>query len=580
MSEPGITPLAQRLAEENNVDWRSLRGSGAAGQVVERDVLEYLARVMAGDEAVNPTPEPVPDGLAAWPDEDMATGPKTFIMDADDADDEEDWSFPTPVRQDPEPEPEPVEQEEDLALPEDIFLFDDDYDDHADDDADEEKAAPDVFALEADEPEDSWQDVPSQPEPLELGVEPEEQLVGRQDDLLDDFEFEDADLTDLASEDGELDTPFMAEEDLSPFLHTQPGSRESLEEQYGEAVEEPELPDFGIDFSEIGGWDESGADDPEAESDPDLFTLEEEEGMEELLAPLDHEDSDSTPRVVSPMADLSDLGFDAPDTELEEADDVSLFAEDLGGTASTEDDSAWRALMDDSDEEESWTSLTREEEPAEEEPEPEEPEYAAPAAMSAEDESDIWGMEEPAAVPAGLPLADFGTLLRRHLDVTLLSQAQTAVGQELGLGSGGTALPFLMRAAARALESAPLTAGSNGIIAAAIPTADGLALVADPGGTFRDTAQQLEAVSRMGDGQDALPAGAGLAVADMSGLQVDEAVLNVGVPVLTLGRVLHDSEKGSFLSTLTLSGHYDIQAGARFLQLASELLANPLRLLI
>ena len=36
--------------------------------------------------------------------------------------------------------------------------------------------------------------------------------------------------------------------------------------------------------------------------------------------------------------------------------------------------------------------------------------------------------------------------------MTLLSQAQPAVGQELGLGSGGTALPLLMRAAARAPE--------------------------------------------------------------------------------------------------------------------------------
>ena len=46
VSEPGITPLAQRLAEENNVDWRSLAGSGDDGTIVERDVLEYLARVM------------------------------------------------------------------------------------------------------------------------------------------------------------------------------------------------------------------------------------------------------------------------------------------------------------------------------------------------------------------------------------------------------------------------------------------------------------------------------------------------------------------------------------------------------
>ena len=70
MNEPGITPLAKRLAEENNVDWRSLPPSGSDGRIVERDVLSYLARVMAGDEALDPTPEPVPEGMEAWPDSD------------------------------------------------------------------------------------------------------------------------------------------------------------------------------------------------------------------------------------------------------------------------------------------------------------------------------------------------------------------------------------------------------------------------------------------------------------------------------------------------------------------------------
>lgn len=72
MNETDIAPLARRLAEENNVDWRRLRGSGEGGRVVERDVLEFLARVMAGEEALDPTPEPLPDGMQAWPEEDVA----------------------------------------------------------------------------------------------------------------------------------------------------------------------------------------------------------------------------------------------------------------------------------------------------------------------------------------------------------------------------------------------------------------------------------------------------------------------------------------------------------------------------
>ena len=71
MSEPTIAPLAKQLAEENNVDWRVLSGSGPEGSVVEKDVLTYLAKVMAGEEALNPTAEPTPEGMEAWPEEDI-----------------------------------------------------------------------------------------------------------------------------------------------------------------------------------------------------------------------------------------------------------------------------------------------------------------------------------------------------------------------------------------------------------------------------------------------------------------------------------------------------------------------------
>jgi hypothetical protein len=72
VNEPDIAPLARRLAEENNVDWRRLEGTGDGGRIVERDVLGFLARVMAGEEELDPTPEPVPEGMAAWPEDDVA----------------------------------------------------------------------------------------------------------------------------------------------------------------------------------------------------------------------------------------------------------------------------------------------------------------------------------------------------------------------------------------------------------------------------------------------------------------------------------------------------------------------------
>jgi len=57
MAEPKITPLARRLAEENGIDWRSLKGSGPDETIVERDILGFLAKVMAGEIELPPEPE-------------------------------------------------------------------------------------------------------------------------------------------------------------------------------------------------------------------------------------------------------------------------------------------------------------------------------------------------------------------------------------------------------------------------------------------------------------------------------------------------------------------------------------------
>jgi len=57
MTEPNITPLARRLAEENGIDWRILEGSGPDGTIVERDILAFLAKVMAGEVELPPQPE-------------------------------------------------------------------------------------------------------------------------------------------------------------------------------------------------------------------------------------------------------------------------------------------------------------------------------------------------------------------------------------------------------------------------------------------------------------------------------------------------------------------------------------------
>lgn len=52
--------MARRLAEENGIDWRRLQGTGPDGTIVERDVLAFLAKVMAGEVDLPPMPEEAP----------------------------------------------------------------------------------------------------------------------------------------------------------------------------------------------------------------------------------------------------------------------------------------------------------------------------------------------------------------------------------------------------------------------------------------------------------------------------------------------------------------------------------------
>ena len=46
--EPAISPRARRAAEGADIDWRQLKGSGRSGRIVERDVLEAVARLKEG----------------------------------------------------------------------------------------------------------------------------------------------------------------------------------------------------------------------------------------------------------------------------------------------------------------------------------------------------------------------------------------------------------------------------------------------------------------------------------------------------------------------------------------------------
>ncbi|MCD0176502.1 E3 binding domain-containing protein, partial [Deinococcus sp. 14RED07] len=59
-----IAPLAKILAEANGIDWQKLNGTGSGGMIVEQDILNYLSRVMSGEE--DPPSTPVDPTPADW----------------------------------------------------------------------------------------------------------------------------------------------------------------------------------------------------------------------------------------------------------------------------------------------------------------------------------------------------------------------------------------------------------------------------------------------------------------------------------------------------------------------------------
>ncbi|ULH16498.1 E3 binding domain-containing protein [Deinococcus sp. KNUC1210] len=59
-----ISPLAKILAEANGIDWRNIPGSGDSGTIVEQDILNYLSRIMSGDE--EPPATPVDEAPPGW----------------------------------------------------------------------------------------------------------------------------------------------------------------------------------------------------------------------------------------------------------------------------------------------------------------------------------------------------------------------------------------------------------------------------------------------------------------------------------------------------------------------------------
>ena len=508
--ETDISPLAKRLAEENNVNWRSLSGSGSSGRVVERDVLEYLARVMAGEEDLNPTAEPVPEGMEAWPEEDVQGYTATATDESDDAmfGDTPDASMPSVSASRNDAFADDFEEE---AIDEDIFLFDDDE-------------------TEPSQSQDAYTETFGTPPAASAEADT---ATGESVDLDDAFasdESEDAAFGQDVQEDG-------LEDDLFTIDEPETDVDEDVSLFVGEAV----MSDEESVSEEPVTFDDTFSDEPVASSEA---TFDDDFAADTFAVEESFEEVGNAPAMDSAEVEdveVGDLEPESFETEATFADPVT----DEVDTAFAETDTVEDSVNED---------------------------VVAPAAAVATTDTPAVTAET-----SDLPLVSYGVLLRRRVDLGALTVAQVAIGQELGQDPVSPT-SLLLRAAAKAASEHQLgssiglvTLGAHACVSA-IEDADTM--------TFKDLVTRIDeeraTLDKDADHKDEV----GLAVADLSHLNIDEAVLNLGMPVLTLGRVMHDSDEGTHYSTLTLSGEVEVETGTQLLAAIAELLASPIRLVM
>jgi ABC-type amino acid transport substrate-binding protein len=559
--EPDISPLAKRLAEENNVNWRGLHGSGAGGKIVERDVLEYLAKVMAGEEDLNPTAEPLPEGMDAWPEDDVrsfyggavpaaqteTSGDDDLFIDTADLASFEDVA---PVAASTH-----VSSEEAPALDEDIFLIDEEIEESVTHVAQSAVPAfeedPVDFAMSDDiETAQGVAEVATFDDISEFDDVETEVMAAITGDGGEDLFTADDDVENLASLFVDDITSDMSEESDVMIAEMEAVTAEPEQPSY-EAVtsfEAPAEPEFEIpafttsDTNETLPEDVLEAFSPEATEPMDVVTFE-----ADVVAESISEDTFAT--------------IEQPEVEMVE--DVQFESDVTPEPHVAEPEFAPVAEVNE----------YQQAEPSFNDVIP-----AVSGAIAGAGIAAMTSTPEPVVIPSvvgNIPLVSYGVLLRRHVDLSSLIQAQYAVGEEMGQGEPASMASFLLRAAAKAQHKVSLVSGQLGL---AVIRDGGVSVVAinEASSTpFRQVLNQM---------QQALSAhqteSVALVVADMSGFDIDEAVLNMGVPVLTLGRTMYDSSQGTHHSTLSLSGNVSVESGTKFLSAVAELLNAPVRLVI
>ena len=164
---------------------------------------------------------------------------------------------------------------------------------------------------------------------------------------------------------------------------------------------------------------------------------------------------------------------------------------------------------------------------------------------------------------AGEAWVRHGPVWRRRVDDRLLRRTVSEVAAALD-APPATVLALLVGRAAR---RAGATAGPVDVWRWRRGGAERIAV--DVEGPLRDAVHRLETAAARPDG-----AAASMVVADLSELDLDEAVLHLEVPVLALGRATGD---GAWIS---LSGDRVEDATVGALAQVAELIASPVRLLV
>ena len=517
MDQPNIAPLARRLAEENNVDWRRLRGSGDEGRVVERDVLEYLARVMAGDEAIDPTPEPVPEGMQAWPDADVRAGRAEVARD----------------------EVEPTS-----TIDDDIFLFDEGS---SDGDGDRESA------VESDDDGLLWSDAGSldgEDDRDDRAAAPAVEVD--MDDLEEDLLVEGDDEPEPRD-----DAPSDESDDVGSAAMSAPSS---------DVASDHGLPDlFGAGPSRQADGDEPPAlfadDDDEGYGAPSAWASGPELGDETDDEPTwgANAGMGAVPSIDEPAAArdgvLPDpLPADQPPSDDVDAGDVSAGVDDdvPADLAASLDDAHVRT--DEPDDVGLDAGLA-------------DGAIAPPVAVPSPHAGQ-------ATIGRDVPLLRHRHVWRRQVDLTALVAAQADLAVDLGRDAPVPIGAFLLRAGQKALAT------RGGVVAlASIDAGDVRRARVSETSDFASTVAALERTMAAGASDD--DGTVDLVVADLSELGIDDAVLQLDAPVLMLGRILIDTLSGGRRAYLTMSGEgADGSDAAQLLARVAELLESPVRIVV